>query len=78
MKLRLVVYCTSEPDAAEAFLKSLGMLYKWLRLAISDPISSAIFFYWEMMLFFEYYIKVGEESVFGRIIDYFGAVETNK
>ncbi|KAL6411732.1 hypothetical protein AUP68_04106 [Ilyonectria robusta] len=78
VKLRLAAYRTSEPDAAEAFLKSLGMSYKRLRLAISDPMSSAIFFYREMMLFFEYYVKVGEESVFGRIIDYFGAVKTNE
>ncbi|RYC77771.1 hypothetical protein BFJ63_vAg19355, partial [Fusarium oxysporum f. sp. narcissi] len=78
VKLRLAAYRTSEPDAAEAFLKSLGMSYKRLRLAISDPMSSAIFFHREMTLFFEHYVKVGEESVFGRIIDYFGAVETNE
>ncbi|EEU34872.1 uncharacterized protein NECHADRAFT_102243 [Fusarium vanettenii 77-13-4] len=78
VKLRLAAYRTSEPDVAEAFLKSLGMSYKRLRLAISDPMSSAIFFHREMTLFFEHYVKVGEESVFGRIIDYFGAVETNE
>lgn len=32
-----------------------------------------------MTLFFDYYIKVGEESVFGRISQYYGgAVETNE
>ncbi|RKK15427.1 hypothetical protein BFJ67_g17959, partial [Fusarium oxysporum f. sp. cepae] len=60
VKLRLAAYRTSEPDAAEAFLKSLGMSYKRLRLAISDPMSSAIFFHREMTLFFEHYVKVGE------------------
>jgi hypothetical protein len=29
-------------------------------------------------MFFKYYVKVGEESVFGRISQYFGAVETNE
>ncbi|EEU34861.1 uncharacterized protein NECHADRAFT_88347 [Fusarium vanettenii 77-13-4] len=62
VKLRLAAYRTSEPNAAEAFLKSLGMSYKRLRLAISDPMSSAIFFHREITLFFEHYVKVGEES----------------
>ncbi|OAQ57458.2 ATP-dependent DNA helicase PIF1 [Pochonia chlamydosporia 170] len=31
-----------------------------------------------MTLFFEHYVKVGEESVFGRISQYYGAVETNE
>ncbi|PNP59973.1 hypothetical protein FNYG_14697 [Fusarium nygamai] len=78
VKLRLAAYRTSEPDAAEAFLRSLDMSYKRLRLAISDPMSSAIFFHREMTLFFEHYVKVGEESVFGRIIHFYGAVETNE
>lgn len=54
------------------------MAYKRVRLAISDPVSSAIFFHREISLFFEHYVKVGEESVFGRISQYFGAVETNE
>jgi hypothetical protein len=78
VKLRLAVSRTCEPDAAEAFLKSLDMAYKRMRLAISDPISSAIFFHREIMLFFEYYVKVGGELVFGRISHYYGAVETNE
>ncbi|KAF4448962.1 ATP-dependent DNA helicase PIF1, partial [Fusarium albosuccineum] len=78
VKLRLAAYRTNEPDAAEAFLKSLDMSYKRLRLAISDPMSSAIFFHREMTLFFEHYVKAGEESVFGRIIHYYGAMETNE
>uniref|UniRef100_A0A0D2XRK5 Helitron helicase-like domain-containing protein n=3 Tax=Fusarium oxysporum TaxID=5507 RepID=A0A0D2XRK5_FUSOF len=78
VKLRLAAYRTREPDAAEAFLKSLDMSYKRVRLAISDPMSSAIFFHREMTLFFEHYVKVGGESVFGRISHYYGAVETNE
>lgn len=76
VKLRLAAYRTRDPDEAEAFLEGLGNAYKRTRLAISDPMSSAIFFHREMNLFFEKYVNVGEESVFGRISQYFGAVET--
>ncbi|KJZ70514.1 hypothetical protein HIM_10100 [Hirsutella minnesotensis 3608] len=31
-----------------------------------------------MTLFSDHYVKVGEESVFGRISQYYGAVETNE
>ncbi|KJZ69140.1 hypothetical protein HIM_11470 [Hirsutella minnesotensis 3608] len=78
VKLRLAAYRTRDPDEAEAFLEGLGNAYKRTRLAISDPMSSAIFFHREMTLFFEKYVNVGGESVFGRISQYFGAVETNE
>ncbi|KAI8649752.1 Helitron-like-N domain-containing protein [Fusarium keratoplasticum] len=68
VKLRLVAYRTCDPEAAEEFLQSLDMSFKRMRLSILDPMSSALFFHREMTLFFEYYVKVGEESVFGRII----------
>ncbi|KJZ68235.1 hypothetical protein HIM_12378 [Hirsutella minnesotensis 3608] len=78
VKLRLAVYRTRDPAAAEAFLQSLNKAFKRARLTISDPLSSAEFFHREMTLFFEHYVKVGEESVFGRISHYYGAVETNE
>ncbi|EFY94377.2 ATP-dependent DNA helicase PIF1 [Metarhizium robertsii ARSEF 23] len=78
VKLRLAAYRTRDPKEAEAFLTSLDAAYKRTRLAISDPLSSAEFFHREMTLFFEHYVKVGEESVFGRISHYYGAVETNE
>ncbi|XP_044715147.1 PIF1-like helicase domain-containing protein [Hirsutella rhossiliensis] len=66
------------PREAEAFLSDLGTAYKRTRLAISDPMSSAVFFHREMTLFFEHYVNVGEESVFGHVGAYYGAVETNE
>lgn len=54
------------------------MAYKRARLAISDPVSSAIFFHGEISLFFEHYVKVGEKSVFGRVSQHFGAVKINE
>ncbi|KJZ69874.1 hypothetical protein HIM_10729 [Hirsutella minnesotensis 3608] len=78
IKLRLAAYRTREPEAAEEFLRSLDMSFKRIQLSITDPMSSAIFFHREMTLFFEHYVKVGKESVFGRISQYYGAVETNE
>jgi hypothetical protein len=37
-----------------------------------------LFFHREISMFFRHYVKVGEDSVFGRISQYFGAVETNE
>ncbi|KAF2186113.1 hypothetical protein K469DRAFT_528189, partial [Zopfia rhizophila CBS 207.26] len=78
VKLRLTAYRLREPEEAEAFLTSLDASYKRVRLAISDPLSSALFFHREISMFFKYYVKVGDSSVFGRISQYFGAVETNE
>ncbi|KAK4061234.1 hypothetical protein Purlil1_14261 [Purpureocillium lilacinum] len=78
VKLRLAAYLTHDPQEAEAFLEGLENAYKRTRLAISDPMSSAVFFHREMALFFETYVNVGGESVFGRISHYFAAVETNE
>ncbi|KAM4061630.1 PIF1-like helicase [Hirsutella rhossiliensis] len=62
VKLRLAAYRTRDPEAAEAFLRSLDMAFKRARLAISDPLSSAEFFHREMTLFLENYVRVGEEG----------------
>ncbi|KAL8367267.1 hypothetical protein RB599_010317, partial [Gaeumannomyces hyphopodioides] len=78
IKLRLAAYRSREPGEAEAFLTSLDLAYKRTRLAISDPLSSAMFFHREISMFFKHYVKTGEDSVFGRINQYFGAVETNE
>ncbi len=78
VKLILAAYRGREPEEAEAFLASLDLMYKRVRLAISDPISSAIFFHREISMFFEHYVQTGNDSVFGRISQYYGAVETNE
>lgn len=78
VKLRLAVYRTSEAAEAESVLRNLDDMYQTLRLAISDPVSSAIFFHREVSMFFKYYVRVGTNSVFGRISQYLGVVETNE
>lgn len=78
VKLRLAAYRTRDANEAEDFLKSLDQVYKRARLAVSDPLSSVIFFHREISMFFKYYVRIGEDSVFGRISQYYGAVETNE
>jgi hypothetical protein len=78
VKLRLAAYRTRESGEAEEFLRSLDMTYKRARLAISDPVSSVLFFHREISMFFAHYVNVGGDSVFGRVSEYFGAVETNE
>ncbi|XP_044714573.1 PIF1-like helicase domain-containing protein [Hirsutella rhossiliensis] len=68
----------AEARGGQAELEATGTAYKRTRLAISDPMSSAVFFHREMTLFFEHYVNVGEESVFGHVGAYYGAVETNE
>ncbi|XP_044714585.1 PIF1-like helicase domain-containing protein [Hirsutella rhossiliensis] len=78
IKLRLAAHRGRDPDEAEAFLSDLGTAYKRTRLAISDPMSSAVFFHREMTLFFEHYVNVGEESVFGHVGAYYGAIASSE
>lgn len=52
IKLRLAAYRTHDPEDAEAFLTSLDMAFKRARLAVSDSMSSALFFHREISLFF--------------------------
>ncbi|XP_044714682.1 ATP-dependent DNA helicase PIF1 [Hirsutella rhossiliensis] len=67
VKLRLAAYRTRDPGAAEEFLEGLGSAYKRTRLAMSDPMSAAVFFHREMKLFFDHYVKVGEDSMLADI-----------
>ncbi|KAF1993896.1 hypothetical protein P154DRAFT_476817, partial [Amniculicola lignicola CBS 123094] len=78
VKLRLAAYRGREPKEAEAFLMNVDTAYKQVQLAISDPLSSALFFHREISMFFKHYVRVGDDSVFGRINEYFSAVETNE
>jgi len=78
MKLRLTTYRLQDPNIIETFLLNFNQIYKRARLIISDPFNSALFFYKEISIFFKYYIKTGEKSIFKRINQYFKVVETNK
>ncbi len=78
VKLKLAAYRSHKPEEAEEFLRSLNLVFKRVRLVISDPISSVIFFHREISILFKYYVQTGQDSVFRCISHYFSAVETNK
>ncbi|KAM5529293.1 hypothetical protein FOXYSP1_17137 [Fusarium oxysporum f. sp. phaseoli] len=64
-------------DAAKELLIDLRGRYDRISLSIMDPVSAAIFFHREVSLFFEKYVKTGQESVYGKISHYYATVETN-
>jgi hypothetical protein len=78
VKLRLAAYRIHSAEEAEAFIASLDKADKKFWFSLSDSLSSAILFHREISMFFKHYVKVGEDSVFGRISQYFAAVETNE
>ncbi|KAF5006530.1 hypothetical protein FDECE_7098 [Fusarium decemcellulare] len=63
IKIKLAAYRNHETGEAEEFLRSLDQVYKRVRLAISDPLSSAIFFHREISMFFKHYVRIGEDSI---------------
>ena len=74
----MTVYRFRDLNMAEAFLLSLDQVYKRVRRAILDLFSSILFFYKEISMFFKYYIKIREKSIFGCINQYFGVIEINE
>jgi hypothetical protein len=78
VKLRLAAYRLHESEQAEEVLRELTSSYLRLRLAILDPLSSLLFFHREISMFFKYYVRVGQDSIFGRVSNYFANVETNE
>ena len=77
VKLRIAAHRARDRPAAEKLLNDLYRGLEKTALSINDPVSAAQFFHREISLFFEHFVRTGEESVFGRISHYYGAVETN-
>ncbi|KAM6514313.1 hypothetical protein FALCPG4_015463 [Fusarium falciforme] len=78
VKLRLSIHRLHEYDTAKELLADLRGRYDRIALSTMDPVSSAIFFHREVSLFFEKYVRTGQESVFGEISHYYATVETNE
>ncbi|KAJ3572625.1 hypothetical protein NPX13_g4988 [Xylaria arbuscula] len=77
VKMRLSVHRLHDHDKAKELLADLSGRYDRIALSTMDPVSSAIFFHREVSLFFDKYVRAGQESVFGRISHYYATVETN-
>ncbi|KAG6996878.1 ATP-dependent DNA helicase pfh1 [Fusarium oxysporum f. sp. conglutinans] len=78
VKMRLSIHRLHEYDTAKEHLADLRGRYDRIALSTMDPVSSAIFFHREVSLFFEKYVRTGQESVFGKISHYYATVETNE
>lgn len=77
VKMRLSIHRLHDYDMAKELLADLQGRYDRIALSTLDPVSSVIFFHREISLFFDNYVKVGQESVFGKISHYYATVETN-
>ncbi|KJZ68594.1 hypothetical protein HIM_12014 [Hirsutella minnesotensis 3608] len=77
VKMRLSIHRLHEHDTAKELLADLRGRYDRIALSTMDPVSAAIFFHREISLFFEKYVRTGQESVFGKISHYYATVETN-
>ncbi|KAJ4221417.1 hypothetical protein NW757_014466 [Fusarium falciforme] len=77
VKMKLSVHRLHDYRTAKELLADLRGRYDRIALSTMDPISSAIFFHREVSLFFEKYIRAGQESIFGKVSYYYAAVETN-
>jgi len=77
VKLQLAAHRGRDDEAARAFLRALSTALQVTTLSVQDPLSSTLFFFREISLFFEHYVRVGQPSVFGKVSHYYATIETN-
>ncbi|KNB04282.1 hypothetical protein FOXG_22453 [Fusarium oxysporum f. sp. lycopersici 4287] len=77
VKLKLAAHRGRDDEAARALLRALSTSLQVTTLSVHDPLSSTLFFFREISLFFEHYVRVGRPSVYGNVSHYYATVETN-
>jgi hypothetical protein len=77
VKLKLAAHMDRDGEAARAFLRELTTSLHMTTLAVHDPLSSTVFFFREISLFFEHYVRAGRPSIYGKVSHYYAAMETN-
>jgi hypothetical protein len=77
VKLKLAAHRGRDGEAARAFLSALSTALQVTTLSVHDPLSSTIFFFREISLFFEHYVRVGRPSIYGNVSHYYATIETN-
>jgi hypothetical protein len=75
--LKLAAYRGRNSEAARAFLHALSTSLQVTALSVHDPLSSTLFFFRKISLFFEHYVRIGRPSIFGKVSYYYAMVETN-
>ncbi|KAM4063399.1 PIF1 protein [Hirsutella rhossiliensis] len=69
VKMRLSIHRLHDYDKAKDLLSDLQGRYERIALSTMDPVSAAIFFHREISLFFDKFVRTGQESVFGKGAD---------
>lgn len=77
VKLKLAAYRGQDGEAARELLRNLSTSLQVATVSIHDPLSSTLFFFREISLFFEHYVRVRAPSIFGKVSHYYATVETN-
>jgi hypothetical protein len=77
VKLKLAAHRGRDGEAARAFLRALSTALQATTLSVHDPLSLTLFFFREISLFLEHYVRVGRPSIYGKVSYYYAAIETN-
>jgi Helitron helicase-like domain at N-terminus len=77
INMKLTAFRGLSGREAEKLFQTLQQHINSVQHTVRDPVSSAMFFHREISLFFEKYVRTGQNSVFGKVSCYFASVETN-
>ena len=78
INMKLTAFRGQNEKEAEKLFRMLQQHIKSIQHTVRDPVSASVFFHREISLFFEKYVRTGENSVFGKVSCYFACVETNE
>jgi hypothetical protein len=78
INMKLTAFRGQNDKEAEKLFRMLQQHIKSIQHTVRDPVSASVFFHREISLFFEKYVRTGENSVFGKVSCYFACVETNE
>ena len=78
INIKLTAFRGEDEEKAKELFRMLQQHINSIQHTVRDPVSAAIFFHREISLFFEKYVRTGENSVFGKVSCYFACVETNE
>jgi Helitron helicase-like domain at N-terminus len=77
INMKLTAFRGLSGREAEELFQALQQHINSVQHTVRDPVSSAMFFHREISLFFEKYVRTGQDSVFSKVSCYFASVETN-
>ena len=78
VNIKLTAYRVISGEQARQLVDQLRKHIGRVQHIVRDPVSAAKFFDREIRLFFNHCVRVGEQSIFGKVSGYYGCVETNE